>query len=216
MYDLKPIAAKNITALRQSAGMTQLELAQKLNYSDKAVSKWERGESVPDISVLYEISRIFGVTVDYLITDHDTPPDEDTGDTAGTAPQSPSPPAADIKPDKTAVKNRAFVTAMSILLVWLVATSVFVILDIVLPASAVAHRLAFVYAAPASVIVWLVLNTVWFSRRRNFLIIALLVWSLLGAFCLTMLTFGYNVWKIMILGIPSTIIIALWSRINRK
>lgn len=209
MYDVKPIAAKNITALRQSTGMTQLELAQKLNYSDKAVSKWERGESVPDISVLYEISRIFDVTVDYLITDHDTPTDSAAPDSAPRA-------VIPDKADKTAVKNRSFVTAMSILLVWLVATSVFVILDIVLPAGGVAHRLAFAYAVPASVIVWLVLNTIWFNRRRNFIIIALLVWSVLGAFCVTMLTFGYNVWKIMILGVPSTIIIILWSRINRK
>lgn len=208
MYDVKPIAAKNITALRQSAGMTQSELAEKLNYSDKAVSKWERGESVPDVSVLYEISRIFGVTLDHLITDHDKEPGESTA--------AASPERAVKSADQTTVKNRSFVTAMSILLVWLVATSVFVILDIVLPAAAVAHRLAFVYAPPASLIVWLVLNTVWFNRRRNFLIIALLVWSLLGAFCVTMLTFGFNVWKIMILGIPGTVIIILWSRINRR
>ena len=47
--------------------MTQIELAEILNYSDKAVSKWERGESVPDISVLKQIADIFGVTVDYLL-----------------------------------------------------------------------------------------------------------------------------------------------------
>ncbi len=212
MYDVKPAAAKNITALRQSAGMTQLELAQKLSYSDKAISKWERGESVPDISVLYEISRIFGVTVDYLITDHDTP--QEAGDTALL--RTASGDSKGDRTDKTAVKNRSFVTAMSILLVWLVASCVFVILDIVFPPHITAHRLAFVYAVPVSLIVWLVLNTIWFNRRRNFLIIALLVWSLLCAFSVTMLTFGFNVWKVMFLGIPSTVIIILWSRINRK
>ena len=71
MKDLKPIIAKNITSLRQAAQMTQSELAERLNYSDKAVSKWERGESVPDITVLKEIADLFGVTVDALICEHD-------------------------------------------------------------------------------------------------------------------------------------------------
>ena len=68
MEDIKAIIAENIVLLRRGRGMTQIELAEKLNYSDKAVSKWERGESVPDISVLKQIADIFGVTVDYLIT----------------------------------------------------------------------------------------------------------------------------------------------------
>lgn len=209
MYDVKPIAAKNITALRQSAGMTQLELAEKLNYSDKAVSKWERGESVPDVAVLYEISRIFGVTVDYLITEHDADADAEPVRTASQSGEMRS-------DDGRSMKNHAFITAMSVLLVWLVATCVFVILDIVLSPEAVLHRLAFVYAVPVSVIVWLVLNTVWFNRRRNFIIIGLLVWSLLAAFSLTMFMVGVDVWKVLILGVPGTVIIFLWSRINRK
>ena len=68
MNDLKGIIAKNIIDLRRQNGMTQAELAERLNYSDKAVSKWERGESVPDIAVLKSIADIFSVTVDFLIT----------------------------------------------------------------------------------------------------------------------------------------------------
>ena len=67
MEDLKSIIAENITALRKGSSMTQIELAEKLNYSDKAISKWERGESVPDITVLKAIADMFGVTVDYLL-----------------------------------------------------------------------------------------------------------------------------------------------------
>ena len=58
MEDLKLIIAKNIVMLRRRDGMTQFELAQRLNYSDKAVSKWERGESVPDIAVLKALTDI--------------------------------------------------------------------------------------------------------------------------------------------------------------
>ena len=68
MEDIKSIVAKNLSDLRQRNGMTQLELAERLNYSDKTISKWERAESSPDIAVLVEIADLFGVTVDYLVT----------------------------------------------------------------------------------------------------------------------------------------------------
>lgn len=70
MTDLKQIFAANLQSLRQTHGMTQTDLGDKLNYSDKAVSKWERGESIPDASVLKEISSLFGISLDSLLTDH--------------------------------------------------------------------------------------------------------------------------------------------------
>lgn len=70
MNELKVTIANNIANLRKLNGITQSDLAQKLNYSDKAVSKWERGESLPDICVLKQIADIFGVTVDYLLDEH--------------------------------------------------------------------------------------------------------------------------------------------------
>ena len=54
--------------------LTQIELAEKINYSDKAVSKWERGESIPDVSVLLELSKLFGVSIDFLVTAHENKP----------------------------------------------------------------------------------------------------------------------------------------------
>ena len=68
MEELKKIVAANLTALRTAKGMTQLELGDMISYSDKAISKWERGESIPDAFVLLKLSRIFGCTVDYLLT----------------------------------------------------------------------------------------------------------------------------------------------------
>ena len=56
--------------MRTSAGLTQAEVASKLSYSDKAVSKWERAESIPDIAVLKAIADMYGVTVDYLLAAH--------------------------------------------------------------------------------------------------------------------------------------------------
>ena len=72
MNDIKDIFAKNLSELRQASGMTQLELGERLNYSDKTVSKWERGESIPDAGMLKQIADVFGVSVDYLLEeDHE-------------------------------------------------------------------------------------------------------------------------------------------------
>ena len=71
MEDIKVNVASNLLKLRAAANMTQMELGQKINYTDKAVSKWERAESLPDVTVLKTIADLFGVTVDYLITSHD-------------------------------------------------------------------------------------------------------------------------------------------------
>lgn len=56
-----------IAALRKAKGLTQRELAEKLNVSDKAVSRWEREESLPDLSLIPAIAEIFGVTADELL-----------------------------------------------------------------------------------------------------------------------------------------------------
>ena len=75
MSDKRFIIGKNIAELRKSSGLTQLELAEKLNYSDKSVSKWERGESLPDIVVLKSVADLFEVTLDYLVEEeHDGKP----------------------------------------------------------------------------------------------------------------------------------------------
>ena len=59
--------SKNLTALRKAQGLTQTELGEKLTYSDKSVSKWERGDGLPDIVTLEKLAELFGVTVDALI-----------------------------------------------------------------------------------------------------------------------------------------------------
>ena len=70
MEDLKIIFAQNLIMLRKQMKLTQIELAEKINYSDKAISKWERGESIPDVSVLLNLAKLFGVDIDFLVTEH--------------------------------------------------------------------------------------------------------------------------------------------------
>jgi DNA-binding XRE family transcriptional regulator len=199
--DLKQILAKNITALRQANHMTQLELAEKLNYSDKAISKWERGESIPDVTVLKAIADLFGVSLDYLVEeDH-------------AAHQPEATPVQEIPGRK--LRNHKVVTTLSILIVWFVATFLFVVLDAAIPQN-LATWLTFAYAVPVTMIVWLVFNSIWFNRRRNYLIISLLMWTVLAAVFLSVLAGGYLLWKLFFLGIPGQIAILVWSRFQRK
>ncbi len=194
MNNIKSIVAKNIAQLRQSKGMTQLELAERLNYSDKAVSKWERAESMPDISVLVEIADMFAVPLDYLVREEHEQP----------------------KPKKEKPKrnyNKKFVTALSVLVVWLVAFIAFVVISIATNGSPI-QWLMLVYAVPISMIVWLVFNSIWFDTRRNYLIVSLLVWSLLIALHVSFLPAGINIWQIYLLGIPGQIIILIWSKVR--
>ncbi len=196
--ELKQIIADNISKLRREAGMTQSELAEKLNYSDKAVSKWERAESTPDITVLKSISELFGVSVDYLLAEDHV--------------------EAEVIPEPVKTRkmnNHTAITCISILIVWSVATFIFVMFDLIIPTMR-AHWLAFAYAIPVSMIVWLVFNSIWFNRRRNFLIVSFLMWTSLASLYLSLIPAGFNIWQIFVLGIPGQAIIYLWSRIKGK
>lgn len=195
--DIKLTIAKNITALRQNAKLTQIELAERLNYSDKAVSKWERAESIPDITVLKTIADMFQVPLDYLVR------------------ENPELPVLEEEPDQTPVRkrNHKVITALSILLVWFVAAVVFVILDMI-GLDTWLHLFAFAYAIPVSMIVWLVMNSIWFTRRRNYLIISLLMWTTLGCTGLLLFLLKVNFWQLFILGALGQIIIATWSKMQ--
>lgn len=197
--ELKSIIAKNIIHLRQIAGMTQSELAEKLNYSDKAVSKWERGESLPDIAVLKNISLLFGVSLDWLTEEEHNEP----------APVSED---AEARLKRKRV-NHIAITSMSVLLVWLIATAVFVILQAV-PSITRLHWLAFVYAAPVSAIVWLVFNSTWFNVRRNYPIVSLLMWTLIAALYINLHLCGITILQLFLIGIPGQIIIIMWSALR--
>lgn len=202
--NLKAVIAANVADLRRRAGMTQQDLAEKLNYTDKAISKWERGESIPDVLVLKSIADLFGVTVDYLLEEvHPVVAEADSEKRESLLKQQ-------------SLRTRGFVTGMSILLVWLVATVLFMIFDII-PEGVNAHWIVFVYAVPASMILWLVMNSIWFDHRRNYVIISLLMWTVLGSVYVTIWQFAaYNAWIVFMLGIPGQAIIVMWSRLKQN
>ena len=198
MTDLRDVVAKNISTLRQNSGMTQLTLAGRLNYSDKAISKWERGESFPDIFMLKSIADLFGVSVDYLLS-------EDHGDAPVVS--------ADFK--KMIKRSRAIISVLANMLVWLMATVAFVTIGLVNPTTAFPSWLVFFYALPLSALVALVFNAIWGKHKFNYHIIALMSWfSLLAVYLSFLLLLGLNIWIIFLVGVPTQIIISLWSEIN--
>ena len=202
MEDIKSIIAKNISELRQKNKMTQLELAEKLNYSDKTVSKWERGESSPDISILIEIARYFDVSLDYLVTaEHPEPQPEDEA-------FEEEEPVAKLKLNRRAIANLSESCA------WLVAVFAFVITTLAMQKISF-QLLYFLYALPVAFIIRLVFNSIWFNRRHNYYIISLLLWSLLVGIHTTFWYFGFDIAIIYLLGVAGQIVILLWSCISK-
>ena len=198
MNDLKQIIAHNITKLRKEKKLTQIEFAQRLNYSDKTISKWERGESLPDVVVLKNVADLFEVTLDYLVEEeHDGKP------------------VTREMMDRNYRRNCCIITGTSIFIVALMATLIFVILAMIFPGTSYSW-LCYAYAIPAALIVWLVFNSIWFNPRRNFLIVSLLVWSLLAALYLTFSMMGFHIWPIFFVGIPAQLIIWIWSKLKNK
>ena len=197
MNDVKNIVAKNIAELRQSRNITQLELAEKINYSDKAISKWERGESSPDISVLVEIAELFGVTVDYLVSA-----------------EHPQAPAAEDGAAKRQY-NRRPIAYIAESAAWLVAILAFIITTLILQKMSF-QFLYFVYALPVVLIVKLIFNSIWFNPRNNYYIISVLMWSVLAALHITCLYFGIDAALVYLLGVAGQIVIVLWSLIRKQ
>lgn len=191
MDDFKKVVAGNIIKLRTSMNLTQAQLGEKLNYSDKSISKWERGESTPDVFVLKQLADMAGVTVDYIITPHD--------------------PAEEIQTEKKSRKySRRFITLTVLAGIWALAALVFVILWI----TGVFFWLVFVYAIPVSLITLLVLNSVWGDRTWNLYIISGLVWGIISSVYLSALE--YNWWQLFLLGLPAQIIIIFAFSIKSK
>lgn len=224
MEDIKRTVAQNLVALRTERNMTQLELAQLLNYTDKAVSKWERAESLPDVSVLKSIAAVFGVTVDYLLTGEHEEPDEaadeatedfedfeEAEEAEGSEEDEEDDEAAPCAPSPS--RNKETITWLSVLLVLLIATFTYVLIALIGP-NVTGRWLVFVYAVPVALVVWLVFNSVWFLPRRNYLIVSLLMWAVVAAVHLSFLAFGKNIRLIYLVCLPGQLIILLWSRIQ--
>lgn len=183
--DIKSNLATNIARYRKALKLTQVDLARELNYSDKAVSKWERGESVPDLTTLKRIADYFEVKIDTLLQ----PPKDDLPFLF-----------------KTINKKRLLICLSIVALVWLVSTCAFAFIDIIFPT--MTHTwLFFVYALPVSLAIIIIFTSVWGKRLINMIIISILIWSTLSSVYISLVFFLPHpippaLWEIFLIGLP--------------
>lgn len=202
---LKVQLGANIASYRKRARLTQAALAEKINFSDKAVSKWERGESLPDLPTLVLLAELFDVTVDELLVDPNELPEN-----PGKVEQVMS------KAVEKTLKRKAdkrVILGLSSILVWFVALLTFVVCAYF---GVYKSWIAFVYAIPADAIVMLSLRSAWRDFRWNQTLVSGIVWgSLLSVYFSLYLFWGINMWMLFLLGIPGQAAVFLWFRMFR-
>jgi len=191
--DISKIVSINLTRLRKKNKLTQLELATKFNFSDKTISKWESGESLPSIDVLYSLSEFYGLTLNDLTDPYlevEEPQKQKEDDSTG---------------------NKVTISLLAISLVWLVATLAYVYVKI---NTGYSQWMMFIWAIPASTILALMFNGIWGNRKIKFILLSVFLWSFITAVFLQMLYI--NLWPLFIVGVPAQFTIILWSRLKPK
>lgn len=195
---LKSTIASNLTYYRKQAGLTQIKLAEILNYSDKAVSKWERGEGVPDIFILVQLADLYHISLNDLIGERKT-----------------------IK--KTSfLKNRILITLLSIALCWLVFVVSFAIITIIERNTSNDWSnwtwVLFIAPIPVSCIIALIFDKIWDEVRwHRFFIVSGIVWT--SALLIVSLLLIFNVdfhWVIWFVAATLQVLVVLWYGLIRK
>ena len=191
--EINETIAKNLIYYRKAAGLTQAELAEKINYSDKSVSKWESGNGVPDVYTLMQLADLYGVTINAFVGE-DTP----------------------VQHKKKVRGLHLLIMLLSSGIVWLVASCIFVALQLLQPGRA--WWLAFLYAVVANAVVLLVYGILWKHRLLNFISITTIIWVALTSLYLSVLIItkrmgveAAGLWCIFLIGIPLQVLEVLWA-----
>lgn len=194
--DIKTTVASNLIALRKSKGLTQADVANALNYSDKSVSKWEHADSLPDISILSALADMYGVTLDYL-THEDA--EEQLAYVNGKH-----------KPDR---ERQLTIEILAVTIILLCSTVAFVYGYCFREVQYVFWQ-AYLWAIPASSILLLYFNCVWHKNILASIILkSILLWSLL--LCIYLQFFDYKLWMIFIIGVPIEAIFILSGNLTK-
>ena len=178
------VVAKNIVKYRKYHNLTQASLAEKLNYSDKAVAKWESGESLPDAYVLYQIAQIFGITLNDLLSDKKR-----------------------AKMPSNKLKS-IIIPLLADCVVWLVSLLVFIILSAFNFTSS-RLWLSFITAIPLSFILFLVFACVYKNPLNQFISISGIIWTTLLTLHLFLLYVTPVSYYLYFIGIPLQIAFTL-------
>lgn len=190
MENLNQIFAENLIKLRKSKKLTQLELSEKLNYSDRNISKWENGSSLPTCETLRELSVFFGVPMDYFFEQHNKVEILSNED--------------DSRRLKLIIIGLAMLGAIFVSVVFFIA----------FPKQFNVSWLSFVWGIVLCSIIGIIFCSIWFNRSPFlFISISLLVWtSITGSYLTTLVCNGLNLWYLFFVGIPLQLAILVWSR----
>ena len=183
MENVTGIIGDNIAMLRRANGLTQQQLADKIGYSNKAVSRWEKGECLPSVETLCEICSFFGVEFEYLIVKHEQ--------------------ALKIKNHSDA--NKIAIALLTCFAILTFAVVLFVYIKVV---NDVYFWQVFVCAIPLCAAALYLLARRWkWGKLMKIILATVLLWSLLAS--VYVCTLQYNLWLIYLVGAPLQIIIAL-------
>jgi len=190
MDNIKSVVAKNLIKLRKQNKLTQMELAEKLNYSDKAISRWESGEVTPDVGVLDDLCKVYNIPITSLF--------EESLNAEKVQKES-----------KRSINNKIVITLLAISLVWILATITFVYFNVLLDKN---FWQVFIYGLPVTFILAIVFNALWGKKINTFVFSSLLVWAVLLSFYIAFLQ--HNIWPVFVLGAPMQVALILWSRLK--
>ncbi len=195
--DIKTTVANNLIALRKSKGLTQADVANALNYSDKSVSKWEHADSLPDISILCALADMYGVTLDYLTH-------EDAEEQLSYVNEKK-------KPDR---ERQLTIEVLTVTIVFLCATVLFVYGYCFASVPTQDFWIAYLWAIPISTLFLWNYNRKWHKNKlESTILLSILLWSLL--LCIFLQFGDYKLWLIFILGVPMEVIIVLSSNLTK-
>lgn len=191
------LLAKNLVYYRKASGLTQLELAEKFNYSDKSISKWERGEGFPDVFVLKSLADFYGINVDDFYSEEHKK----------------------ISVKRSQRRKQIYIRLLSIGVAILVTFAAFFFLNILLPKDSVFEPwLVFIYGLLAVSITWLVWEFIYHKRFNRMLATSAVIWtSALSIFFTFFVVMPINnLWLIFIVAIPLQILEILWFLFRNK
>ena len=193
--DIKKIVAKNLANLRKNKKITQTELAEKFGYSDKAISKRENGDTLPDIQTLYQLCEFYNVTLDFLVNEQDF---EDKIKYINHL-------------NRKVIINNSMIELLYCSFVWILAVIIYIYLLIF---SEFVYWQIFVWALPATSLVMLLFSKVWKQKIYTFVVRSLFFWTLVIACYIQFIQF--NIWPLFFLMIPIQVALILTIAINDK
>lgn len=194
MENLNKVVSNNLIKFRTLAGLTQTQLAKKIHYSNKSVSKWEMGDNLPDLAVLVKLSEIYNIEIGEFLNEN-------------TENQQLIVPRGYLR------KRHILISLLSAFMVWFIGAIVFFILHMIDSTAPIAV-FAFIYSLPVSAVVLLFFSGLWGNNLTNLLSSSASLWAVLLAICLTVNSAKF--WNICFVGLLFQIFFVVWFIIKLR